>query len=248
VATETRTTQLVSLGNGLEVWRVHLDDLHEQPKNARTMAPAAFNRLVQNIGKGARLESLPFCAFGDDGKVHIISGHHRVRAARGAEVMEIPVLVDVGGMARSQVVAKQLAHNAIQGVDDRDMLAQLYQEMDKLEDMLESYIDPKALGIAPQLDMASIQDIRVAFDVKTVVFSFLPSQLEDFNRACDGIPSDTSYLGVVAVDTYDKFVDTVRKLGRETEIRSVGALITKMCDLSLEWLEAQKVEDGREKE
>ena len=244
MADQAQPMVLVSLGENLEVWRVRLDDLHEQPKNARTMDPQAFNRLVQNIEKGHRLESLPFCALDNKRRVHIVSGHHRVRAARAAGMVDTPVLVDVTGLSRSQVVAKQLAHNALQGSDDRDLLGQLYQEMTSLDDMLESFIDPKDLNLALGAAAVSLHDIRVAFDVKTVTFTFLPSQLEDFTRAAELVPPDAVLVGVVPLATYDQFQTTLRELGRQCDIRSVGALVTKMCDLTLEWLASRREDDG----
>ena len=73
----------------LEVWRCDLDELQEQRKNARTMAPETFNRLVSNIQKdGGKLEALPLCHRLANGDIAIISGHHRVRAARSAGVSE----------------------------------------------------------------------------------------------------------------------------------------------------------------
>src|SRR6266699_1322539 len=47
-----------------------------------------------------------------------ISGHHRTRAATAAGLSELFVLVDVTGLSRSQIAAKQLAHNAIEGQDN----------------------------------------------------------------------------------------------------------------------------------
>ncbi len=114
----------VELGGGLELRFVHVDVLLEQDVNARTMTPDMFQRLQETVGRDQRLESLPFCAETAKG-VEIVSGHHRVRAARAAQVSTIPVIVDVTGLTPSQIKAKQLAHNAIAGYDDPDALARL---------------------------------------------------------------------------------------------------------------------------
>src|SRR3990167_3081838 len=116
VSPRARVEVLAVLGNGMEVWRVGVDDLQEQDKNARTMSPQAFQRLVANIKNGDRLESLPFCVLRPNGDIEIVSGHHRTRAARAAGLNEVPVLIDTTTtLTRSQIVAKQLAHNSISG-------------------------------------------------------------------------------------------------------------------------------------
>ena len=56
------------------------------------MDTQTFNRLAANIEKDRRLESLPFCAAstkGDKTVLEIVSGHHRIRAARKAELQKV---------------------------------------------------------------------------------------------------------------------------------------------------------------
>ena len=106
--------RILELGNGLELWKVHPSALREQDVNARSMPKAMFERLSQTIGRDKRLESLPLCARTEKG-LEIISGHHRTRAATAAGLSELFTLVDVTGLTRSQIAAKQLAHNAIEG-------------------------------------------------------------------------------------------------------------------------------------
>lgn len=107
---------VLELGQGLEIWKIHVDRLREQDVNARAMTRPMFDRLTQTIGRDQRLESLPLCAVVDD-HVEIVSGHHRVRGARAADVQVIHAIVDVSGLTPDQVKAKQLAHNAIAGED-----------------------------------------------------------------------------------------------------------------------------------
>jgi hypothetical protein len=135
--------RLADLGNGLFLERWPIADLKEQDVNAHVMEPSKFNRMVANMKKRGALESVPFCAgapdsidpkqlaegIGRDDKValriappEIISGHHRVRAGRAAELGDVVVLVDRSGLTRSAITAKQLAHNALVGVDDMELV------------------------------------------------------------------------------------------------------------------------------
>jgi hypothetical protein len=102
--------KLLDLGNGTSIWRVHLDWLREMEENARVMDPDRFERLVGNVRKDARLESLPLVTPNPDRTEEflIISGHHRTRAARSAGVMEIVVL------CLDQALSKDLPDQRIQ--------------------------------------------------------------------------------------------------------------------------------------
>src|SRR5262249_25601288 len=116
--------RVLELGSGLELWRVPPSALREQDVNARSMPKAMFERLAQTIGGDKRLESLPLCAKTERG-LELISGHHRTRAATAAGLTEMFTLVDVTGLSRSQIAAKQLAHNAIEGTDNEQLLAEI---------------------------------------------------------------------------------------------------------------------------
>jgi len=73
--------QLLQLEQGLEIWRVHIDELREQDINARSQPKAMFDRLAATIRRDKRLEALPLVAATENG-LEIVSGHHRVRASR----------------------------------------------------------------------------------------------------------------------------------------------------------------------
>jgi ParB-like chromosome segregation protein Spo0J len=121
--------KLLELGQGLELWKVGVDELREQDTNARSMPKEMFQRLTETIGRDKRLESLPFCALTPKG-VEIVSGHHRVRTARAAEVKDIYILVDVTGLTPSEIAAKQLAHNSIEGTDNEQLVREIYAKIE----------------------------------------------------------------------------------------------------------------------
>ena len=94
----------------LYVPMVEIKDLKEQDLNAQVMSPRTFERLAGNVKHRGALESLPYCwqPPGSD-QVEIISGHHRVRAARAVGIETIAALVDTSDMTRGEIVAKQLS-------------------------------------------------------------------------------------------------------------------------------------------
>ena len=145
-ADQTFRERVVDLGGGLAIYRVHVDQLREQDVNARSMSPATFGRLTETVKRDGRLESLPLVALVNE-KLEIVSGHHRVRAARSAALPLIYAIVDETGLSGDQIRAKQLAHNSIAGEDEIQLLQQIYQSIMDVDARLEAHIDPKELSI-----------------------------------------------------------------------------------------------------
>ena len=222
-------------GNNLELWRVSLDELREQDKNARIQPPEMFNRLGENIKKEGRLESLPFVVKKGD-RFDIISGHHRTRAARKAELKEIIVLADNRELDKSQIRAKQIAHNAIDGYDDEETLKEMFEEINTIDDMIEAYLDPEDLDIPEPLDDVKLSDVKADFIWRYVLFAFLPKQMKEFNELCSEMPADNDLIGVCDIKIFEQFKEAARKLGLAKNIKSVGAIIAKMVEITDKYL------------
>jgi ParB-like chromosome segregation protein Spo0J len=225
--------KVLELGNGLELWKVHPSTLREQDVNARSMPKAMFERLAQTIARDKRLESLPLCAKTERG-LEIISGHHRVRAATAAGISEMFVLVDVTGLTRSQIAAKQLAHNAIEGQDNDQLLAEIYRQIEDAESKLEAFVDSKLDIEVPKV---KIEGLDVEIDFKMVLLVFLPRVKERLDRALEYLRSsgqrlDGVYIG--ADSDYSQLEKAVQKVNTEYDVRVVADIIGKMADLALQ--------------
>jgi hypothetical protein len=224
---------ILELGNGLELWKVHPSALREQDVNARSMPKAMFERLAQTIARDKRLESLPLCAKTERG-LEIVSGHHRNRAATAAGISEVFVLVDVTGLTRSQIAAKQLAHNAIEGQDNEQLLAEIYRQIEDAESKLEAFVDQK---LDVELPKVKIEGLDIEIDFKTVLLIFLPRVKERLDKAIEYLRSSGQRLdGVyIAADSdYTPLERAVRKINEEYDVRVVADIIGKMADLALE--------------
>lgn len=214
--------------------------LREQDINARVMKDDKFARLVSNIKKRGGLESLPFCVLIDN-RIEIVSGHHRVKASREAGLSEIPFLLDVSGLNRSQIAAKQLAHNAISGIDDPDTLREITKLIHDVDDMLESAIDS---DLFTKMDH-EIDALRIpAFDFewKTIQFAFLDHQLADFKTMLENI-TGTDYGGVIPIELFEPFVEALTATQKFGEIKSVGTAIYAMVTATLKHLEVSGYSD-----
>jgi len=225
--------RILDLGNGLELWKVHPSSLREQDVNARSMSKPMFERLSLTIARDKRLESLPLCAKTERG-LEIISGHHRVRAATAAGISEMFVLVDVTGLTRSQIAAKQLAHNSIEGQDNDQLLAEIYRQIEDAELKLEAFIDEK---LDVEIPKVKIEGLDVEIDFKMVLLIFLPRVKERLDKALEYLRSSGQRLdGVyIAADSdYAPLEKAVRKINEEYDVRVVADIIGKMADLALE--------------
>ena len=225
--------KILELGNGLELWKVHPSTLREQDVNARAMSKPMFERLAQTIARDKRLESLPLCAKTDRG-LEIIAGHHRVRAATAASIPELFILVDVTGLTRSQIAAKQLAHNAIEGQDNEQLLAEIYRQIEDAESKLEAFIDQK-LDI--EIPKVKIEGLDIEMDFKTVLLIFLPRVKERLDRALEYLRSSGQRLDgiyIAAESDYAPLENAVRKIHEEYDVRVVADILGKMASLALE--------------
>lgn len=225
--------KILDLGNGLELWKVTPSALREQDLNARSMSKATFERLSQTIARDKRLESLPLCAKTERG-LEIISGHHRVRAATAAGLSDLFAIVDTTGLTRSQIAAKQLAHNAIQGQDNDQLLAEIYRQIEDAESKLEAFVDAKLDVEVPKV---RIEGLDIDLDFKTVLLIFLTRVKERLDRALEYIRSSGQKLDGVYIagdSDYAPLEKAVRRINEEYDVRVVADIIGKMADLALE--------------
>ena len=234
----------LAVGDGLVVRMVRVTELREQDINAQMMQPRHFERLTANVKNRGQIESLPYCSQPDgQGPISIVSGHHRARAARAAELEEIPVLIDLKPMDRSQVRAKQIAHNELHGNPVDEILAQMIAEIDNVDDLLASGLDTEHLPTLPDADT----ELHIPFadmDYRTVTIVFLPDQMTAFTELVRLIDPASELIGVAHADQFDAFSKAVRAYGRSASIKAVGSIVGALTELALREIERAKEDDG----
>ena len=141
---------------------------------------------------------------------------------------ELFVILDTTGLRRSQVAAKQLAHNAISGFDDQSTLKEIAKMIDDVDDMLESYIGKDIIG-EPMADLEKLRSPKVEFDWKNVTFTFLPHQLRDLDQLVKVLGSlSPDMLGVADIDQHEEFIETITKYQQFANVKNTGAAIHAM--------------------
>ena len=220
---------IYDMGGGLVIAKVGIDKVKEQDINARIMKNEMQDQLTANIAKRGQLESLPFLVE-KDGKLEIISGHHRVKSARAAGLKEIIVIIDVSGLTRSQIAAKQLAHNAISGFDDESTLREIVKMITDVDDMIESFVGKDILE-EPLEQYEKMLSPAVQFDFKNVTFTFLPHQVHDMEALIKSLEvASPEIIGVAPYEQCKTFVETLSKYQKFEDIRNVGAAIHSMIE------------------
>lgn len=218
---------IADLGSGVLLCKVDVDMLREQDKNAHMMKPEMARQLAENIKKrGDLVESLPFCALTD--KIEIVSGHHRVRAAKEAGLKSIYVLLDTSGLTRSQIAAKQLAHNAINGFDDPSMLKEIAKMITDVDDMIESFIGKDVLG-EPLAELDKLLNPMVDYDWRQIQFVFLPHQLKNLEEFTDKVQS-ADFQGAGHITQYAELMDCLQSYQVFKNTKNLGAAIYLMIE------------------
>lgn len=231
----------------MSIWRVHIERTREQDKNAQVMDKQTFDRLKQNIEGDAALESLPFghVKANEAGNMefHIISGHHRIRAARSANVTEIVVIASNGELSNDEIKAKQLAHNALSGESDKQLLKEIYESIDDIDSKIASGIRDTDFD-AEKYRTVSTDDISIDFDYKMLKVFFLSSQMDKFDEVVENILADDSVV-IADLDKFEAMAETIRKVSKHEDIRALPSIFEKMCNIVLEYYgEEEELQDG----
>lgn len=190
----------IEVGPDLWTVKVRWTDLKEQDVNAQVMPPREFERLTENVRRRGALEGMVYCAQPNgEGPIEIVSGHHRVRAAVAAGLDSGWVLVDRRPMTRSEIVSKQLAHNALVGDSDPDVRQSLIGMIDNPDDLLATGLPDDVLGGGDERDAVDLFAPRVDFDYRTVSFAFLDHEKREFDDLLESFSQKQDMGGLLPV-------------------------------------------------
>lgn len=154
--------------------------------NARFMANETFAALVNNIKRDKGLSSVPLIYAAENPEAPtVLSGNHRVMAAREAKVPRILCLVILEKKTLDEQVAIQLSHNAIAGADDLVTLKKLYEQINALDMKAYSGLDEATIQQLASIKFEPISEPRLLF--KTVTLLFLPNEVVELRGMLDHV-------------------------------------------------------------
>jgi hypothetical protein len=154
-------------------------------KNARYMTKEQFESLTRNIRTDGGLTSLPLCYRQENGRLLVLSGNHRLKAAIQAGMEENLVLLIDKTLSKERQIAIQLSHNAIEGQDDEQILKELWSEINDLEASIYTGLSTELIEKLTNIDFSAISEQRPLF--KEISLLFLPEEIEEMTAICDGI-------------------------------------------------------------
>lgn len=233
----------LELSPDMAIWIVPLDNITERDKNARVMEPDKFKQLIENIADEGMLESLPLVHKTGEDTFEIISGHHRVRAARVAKMVTIPVIAIERDMTESEIASKQLSHNAISGYDDKDLLNEIYASIEDLSWRIKTALTDEELKI--EEPNVPLLDIDIEFGYETIYILFTKPQVDRFTDMVERLDEDgQKYLADYR--EFREFRDTVQDVSERYNIRNIAGIMSKIVELAEERLEELGEEEAKD--
>lgn len=197
--------------------------------NARYMPPQVMQTFIDNIKKDQRLESTPL-VWKDpelpEGKYRIISGHHRIEASKGAGITSILVMICTP-QDRDDLISRQLAHNAIVGLDDKAILSQLFES---ISDISKKF----ATGLSSSIE--KINYPALSFKVgtfKELTPLFIPSQIADLEETIARIQvKSQAQVLIEPLENYDTVIKAIQRIKKVENIKSTNAAVSRMVELA----------------
>jgi hypothetical protein len=221
-------------------------------KNARFMTKEQFAALAHNIKKDGGLTSLPLCYREEDGKLLVLSGNHRIKAAIEAGVEEFLVLLIDKPLTKDQQIAIQLSHNAISGQDDEQILKELWQQIDDLEATIYAGLSAELIEKLESADFTTISEQRILF--REISLLFLPEEIESMTAICEGIVESAKRKTVFAgrISEYSDILEGIIVAKQGQKIINSALAFFAMAKVVREYLEGKvpslqdAMEDGVE--
>jgi len=200
-------------------------------KNARFMRVEQYRRLVENIKRDGCLTSVPFAVRQGD-RYRILSGNHRVQAARDAGLVEIPVLYTDRELTHQQQVAIQLSHNAIAGQDDMAILRELYDEINDLVLKEYSGLDDATLGKMEPPSMDPLSESALEYRIVSLIF--LPDEVaraeQILSKVLEQATGDVTWINRRA--EYDRFLDALTVAKASAGVKNTATAFGLLLDLA----------------
>ena len=221
-------------------------------KNARFMTKEQFAALTHNVKTDGALTSLPLCYRQEDGRLLVLSGNHRIKAAIESGLDEFLVLLIDKPLSEAQRIAIQLSHNAISGQDDEQILKELWSKIDDLEATIYSGLSTEMIERLENTDFTTISEQRILF--KEVSLLFLPEEIESMTAICEGIMETASHKTVFAgrITEYSDVLEGIIIAKQGQKIINSTLAFFAMAKVVREYLEGkapslqEAMEDGAE--
>lgn len=236
---DTENAQLFALsrqvfGEGLRLQVVDPKKLRLLKENARYFKRETFRQLRDNIKADRRLSSMPLCYLhaGEDGQIEVLSGNHRVKASIEAGLEQIMVLVITEQLSTSRRIAIQLSHNSLVGEDDQSILANLWAQVEDLEDKLYSGLDSEALAELKEVELVNFSTPQVA--ARTVSFMFTEAEAGRMDELLEELAAEVFGSARVYVSPgkdFERFMELIQGVKGSEKIRDNSLALVRLMEV-----------------
>ena len=214
-----------------------VDDCVLLERNARYMPKEMMARLTANVKGDGFLSQLPFCVKEANGKFRVLSGNHRVIAARNATLHQILILYqDAQNLSTQKQTAIQLSHNSIAGKDDMQILQDLYASITDIAEKAYTGLDSIELFEMKAVEVPAISEADI--ELAEVNFLFSDMNKENVTNALDQLEkrgfdekTDILILGKV-----DEFLEVMTRVKKRLNIKNRSVALLMMIETCKKWI------------
>lgn len=219
---------------------VNISEIDGLEKNAHYMEQGMFNRLVDNIKKDGALSSVPFCVPKDDGRYEVVSGNHRVKAAKVAGIPIITIMY-ADDLTKDQKLAIQLSHNSINGKDDLTILRELLEEISTGEYKDYAHISEDAFLELEKMDYEIVQPKHTVIPVTFFFYDYDNAKLEELIKLLEEKrPEEVENSVVLPMAEFDRIKEVVAEVQKKFKIKSYGLSMSKIITIAREALKGKE--------
>lgn len=216
-----------------QIKEVELSLIDLVEKNAHFMAQDTFRQLIANIKRDGQLTSVPFLVEHNTGRYTVISGNHRVQAAKMAGIIKASfIVVHEDDITKDEILAIQLSHNSIVGQDDSEILKELLEEITDIAMKEYAHISNEILDAVKDVDYVIDMPNN---EIVPVTLMFIDTNKLKFDKLMETLdtltPRELENTTLVNIETLKKLNDTTSKVGQKYEIKSQALSICKMIEL-----------------
>lgn len=216
-----------------KIKEVHISEIKLLKKNAHFMNDKTFRALVENIKRDGALSSVPFCVEHTDGTMTVISGNHRVQAAKQAGLLSIPVMyVLEENTSKDWLLATQLSHNSIFGQDDAEIVKQILDEITDVAMKEYAHISQE------YLNAVNITDYSVELpnnEVVPITLMFVDTQKASFDRITEQLEimtnEELNATTLLPLESLKRLNEVSAKIQTKYKIKSQALSICKMLEI-----------------
>lgn len=234
-------------GDGMRLMVVTPASLTLLKDNARFFKRETFRQLRDNIAADKRLSSVPLCYLHEDGRLEVLSGNHRVKASIEAALPLILVLVITEELEKSKRIAIQLSHNALVGEDDQSILANLWAQIESVQDKLYSGLDSEEIKELGNVELVNFSTPQVPAHM--ITFMFTDGERDHLSEILDLLADaakKSSAVYVCPAEQYEAFTKLITDVKNAEKIRDSSLAMTRLLEIAADYLEKQAVEASKE--